>query len=177
MLGKSHAAHPSSPSAGRFDGDARQTRQRLLALDRRSGLRERGQETGDNTPWADALEEMQDGLAKTEVLASRELLLGRLKALSRAEKKVREGTYGVCDLCGKPIPAGPPEGTAGGDPLRALCGADWKSNTKTEAPSDPVDRRKPNWRRNDQAAPSVPPYPRRPAGHGMSIGSDWSAMR
>ncbi len=106
MLGKSHAAHPSSPSAGRFDGDARQTRQRLLALDRRSGLRERGQETGDNTPWADALEEMQDGLAKTEVLASREILLGRLRALSRAKDKVREGTYGVCDLCGKPIPAG-----------------------------------------------------------------------
>lgn len=106
MLGKSHVAHPSSPSAGRFDGEARQTRQRLLALDHRSGLRERGQETGDNTPWADALEEMQDGLAKAEVLAARELLLGRLKALSRAEKKVREGTYGACDLCGKPIPAG-----------------------------------------------------------------------
>ena len=106
MRGKSHAAHPSSLSAGRFDGHARQARERLLALDRRTGLRERNQETGDNTPWADALEEMQDGLAKTEVLASRELLLGRLKALSRAEKKVREGTYGVCDLCGKPIPTG-----------------------------------------------------------------------
>jgi len=106
MRGKSHAAHPSSLPAGRFDGDARQTRERLLALDRRSGLRERNQETGDNTPWADALEEMQDGLAKTEVLAARELLLGRLKALSRAEEKVREGTYGGCDLCGKPIPAG-----------------------------------------------------------------------
>ena len=106
MGGTNHAAHPTSLSSGRFDGDARQTRERISALDRRSGLRERVQETGDNTPWADAVEEMQSGLAKTEVLAAREILLGRLRALSRAEDKVREGTYGVCDLCGKPIPAG-----------------------------------------------------------------------
>ena len=133
MRGKSHAAHPGSPSAGRFDGDARQTRERLLALDRRSGLRERNQETGDNTPWADALEEMQDGLAKAEVLAARELLLGRLKALSRAEEKVREGTYGVCDLCGNLIPAGR---------LKALpeaihcvpCAERLEEQRKTEAP-------------------------------------------
>jgi len=133
MRGKSHAAHPGSPSVGRFDGDARQTRERLSALDRRSGLRERGQETGDNTPWADALEAMQDGLAKTEVLAARELLLGRLKALSRAEEKVREGTYGVCDLCGKPIPPGR---------LRALpeaihcvpCAEQLEEKRETEAP-------------------------------------------
>lgn len=30
MRGKSHAAHPSSLSAGRFDGDARQARELLL---------------------------------------------------------------------------------------------------------------------------------------------------
>lgn len=76
---------------------------------------------------------MQDGLAKTEVLAARELLLSRLKALSRAEEKVREGTYGVCDLCGKPIPAGR---------LKALpeaihcapCAERLEEQRKTEAP-------------------------------------------
>jgi RNA polymerase-binding transcription factor DksA len=66
-------------------------------------LRERAH-AGDNTPWADSLEELQDDMAKNEYLAAREVLVNRLKTLSRAEEKVREGTYGRCDSCSEPIP-------------------------------------------------------------------------
>ena len=85
--------------------DAHRTRERLKMMERQNPLRERAH-SGDNTPWADSLEEPQDDMAKNEYLAARELLVARLKTLSRAEEKVREGTYGSCDSCGKQIPAG-----------------------------------------------------------------------
>jgi len=85
--------------------DARRTRERLKMMDRTNPLRDRAHD-GDNTPWADRLEELQNDMAKNEYLGGREVLVARLKTLSRAEEKVREGTYGVCDSCGKPIPAG-----------------------------------------------------------------------
>lgn len=74
-------------------------------MERTNPLRDRAH-GGDNTPWADSLEELQNDMAKNEYLAGREVLVARLKTLSRAEEKVREGTYGVCDSCGKPIPGG-----------------------------------------------------------------------
>jgi len=80
------------------------------------------------------LEEIQSGLAKTEVLATREIMLGRLRALSRAEEKVREGTYGVCDLCGKPIPAG--RLTALPEAIHCVpCAAQLERQRKAEAPT------------------------------------------
>ena len=88
-----------------MEADEHRTRQRLKMMDRQNPLRERAH-AGDNTPWADSLEELQDDLAKNEYLAARELLVARLKTLSRAEEKVREGTYGRCDSCDEPIPAG-----------------------------------------------------------------------
>jgi RNA polymerase-binding transcription factor DksA len=74
-------------------------------MERQNPIRERAH-AGDNTPWADSLEELHEDMNKNEYLAAREVLVARLKTLSRAEEKVREGTYGLCDSCGKPIPAG-----------------------------------------------------------------------
>jgi RNA polymerase-binding transcription factor DksA len=85
--------------------DAHRTRERLKMMERQNPIRERAH-AGDNTPWADSLEELHDDMAKNEFLAARELLVARLKALSRAEEKVKEGTYGLCDSCSKPISVG-----------------------------------------------------------------------
>jgi DnaK suppressor protein len=60
---------------------------------------------GDNTPTSEAMEAVQESVAHDITLASREVLLKRLRALNLAERKVQEGTYGRCEGCGRPIPA------------------------------------------------------------------------
>ena len=50
------------------------------------------------------MEAVQESMAKELAFTSREVLLARLRALSRAEERVREGTYGRCEACGRPIP-------------------------------------------------------------------------
>jgi DnaK suppressor protein len=104
MPRKSRDPRPGGGRSDRIHADAQRTRERLATLDRQAALRERALETGDNTPRADALEAVQDAMAKTETLATREILVSRLKALSRAQEKAREGTYGLCDICGEAIP-------------------------------------------------------------------------
>jgi DnaK suppressor protein len=47
---------------------------------------------------------VQESVAKEIELASCKVLVARLRALTRAEEKIRDGTYGYCDSCGKPIP-------------------------------------------------------------------------
>jgi RNA polymerase-binding transcription factor DksA len=105
MRNKTRIASAAPAAANTVEIDARRTRERLRMMERKNPLRDRAHD-GDNTPWADSLEALQDDMAKNEDLAGREVLVARLKALSRAEEKVREGTYGLCDSCGKPIPAG-----------------------------------------------------------------------
>jgi RNA polymerase-binding transcription factor DksA len=61
---------------------------------------------GDNTPTSEAMEAAQEATATDISLASREVLLARLKALAQVEEKIRRGTYGVCEVCGGQIPAG-----------------------------------------------------------------------
>ena len=78
---------------------------RLAALERASVLREPGQVIGDNTPTSDALDSVQEAMAKEEQLLVRQALMVRLKLLARAEEKIREGTYGLCEACGHPIRA------------------------------------------------------------------------
>jgi hypothetical protein len=77
MRGNRRDVHQGSEEVRRLGADARRTRERLSTLSRRSGLRERGQETGDNTPWANAAEEIQDALTKP-------IPAGRLKGLPEA---------------------------------------------------------------------------------------------
>jgi RNA polymerase-binding transcription factor DksA len=105
MRNKTRIPSAASAAANTVEIDARRTRERLRMMERKNPLRDRAHD-GDNTPWADSLEALQDDMAKNEYLAGREVLVARLKALSRAEAKVREGTYGLCDSCGKPIPSG-----------------------------------------------------------------------
>lgn len=79
--------------------------ERLAALDRQSRAQDREQRTGDNTPTSDTLDAAQEAVAKEVESASREALVSRIRALARAEEKIREGSYGRCDDCGRPISA------------------------------------------------------------------------
>jgi RNA polymerase-binding transcription factor DksA len=77
---------------------------RLAALDRGRAGREQAHLTGDNTPTSDVLDSIQENMAKEEALVTRQALIQRLRVLAKAEEKVREGTYGLCEMCGEPIP-------------------------------------------------------------------------
>ena len=112
MRSKMHTPGEVELATSSMEADEHRTRQRLKTMERQNPLRERIH-AGDNTPWADSLEELHDDMAKNEFLAARELLVARVKALSRAEEKVKEGTYGVCDSCGNPIPVGRLEAVPG----------------------------------------------------------------
>jgi DnaK suppressor protein len=52
------------------------------------------------------MEAAQDSVMRDLALVSREVLASRLKALARTEAKIREGTYGRCDVCSGPISVG-----------------------------------------------------------------------
>jgi RNA polymerase-binding transcription factor DksA len=88
----------------RISAERRSLQARLAALDRDTGLRKQGQLSGDNTPTSDTLDTVQEAMAKEEALKAREALIQRLKVLARAEEKIRDGTYGLCEACGKAIP-------------------------------------------------------------------------
>jgi len=132
---KAHIPGATSKPTGSIEQDERRTRERLWAMERQNPLRGRA-EAGDNTPWADSLEELQDDMAKNEYMAAREVLVERLKALSRAEEKVREGTYGICDRCGGAIPEAR---------LRAIPGAAHCVRCAERLERDTVAVRQPLW--------------------------------
>jgi RNA polymerase-binding transcription factor DksA len=88
--------------ATRIVAERRAVQARLAALDRQDRARDLAS-VGDNTPVSEVLEAAQDSVTRDLMLASREVLALRLKALARAETKVREGTYGRCEVCRAPI--------------------------------------------------------------------------
>lgn len=47
---------------------------------------------------------IQESIANDIALVSRQALIAR-RPLNEAEKKIREGTAGRCEVCGRPIPA------------------------------------------------------------------------
>lgn len=77
---------------------------RLARLDQQHPTRDPGGHSGDNTPTSEVMETAQECLAKELEFASRDLLTARLRTLERAEEKIREGSYGRCDVCGRAIP-------------------------------------------------------------------------
>jgi DnaK suppressor protein len=88
--------------ATRIVAERRAVQGRLAALDRQ-GLAREAAGGGDNTPISEIMEAAQDSVLRGLAFASREVLVSRLKSLARAEAKIREGTYGRCDVCNGPI--------------------------------------------------------------------------
>ena len=108
--------------ATRILAERRAILERLAALDQPDPAGARGQLGGDNTPTSEVME----AVAKDLELASREVLVSRLRALTRAEEKIREGTYGRCEVCGRRIP--PARLQALPEAVRCMPCAEWEAS-------------------------------------------------
>lgn len=58
---------------------------------------------GDNTPFADEVDEIQANESREIGFATRELLVERVNRLSAALDRLNEGDYGTCVECDEPI--------------------------------------------------------------------------
>jgi DnaK suppressor protein len=75
----------------------------LRNLDGAVALEEVPGAIGDNSPFADQVDEIQMNESREIGLATRELLVGRVNRLSAALDRLAEGEYGTCVECGEPI--------------------------------------------------------------------------
>ena len=101
--------NPTKPRAKptgamRVVAERRAIEARLAALNGESPVRERGRFSADNTPSVEFAEIANEIAAKEQEFASRGVLARRLKELGRAQERIRQGTYGICEECGRPIP-------------------------------------------------------------------------
>ena len=60
---------------------------------------------GDNSPFADEVDEIQANEGREIGFATRTLLVERVHRLRNALDHLREGDYGICVECGEPIAA------------------------------------------------------------------------
>jgi RNA polymerase-binding transcription factor DksA len=90
----------------RIQAERRAIQQRLAPLGHGTMGRGLFLASGDNTPTSEVMEAAQEAMATDISMTSREVLIVRLKALARVEEKIRQGTYGVCEVCGGQIPSG-----------------------------------------------------------------------
>jgi RNA polymerase-binding transcription factor DksA len=52
----------------------------------------------------EAMEVVQETVTRRVHAVSRQVLAARLRALQQAEERIRQGTYGLCEMCGESIP-------------------------------------------------------------------------
>jgi DnaK suppressor protein len=91
------------PIRKRLEQDLRAAVGRLRNLDGAVALEEVPGAIGDNSPFADEVDEIQANESREIGLATRELLLGRVNRLSAALERLTEGAYGTCVECGEAI--------------------------------------------------------------------------
>jgi DnaK suppressor protein len=58
---------------------------------------------GDNTPFADAVDDIQASASREIGLATRELVVKHVQRLSTALRRLHDGEYGVCANCAESI--------------------------------------------------------------------------
>jgi RNA polymerase-binding transcription factor len=58
---------------------------------------------GDNTPFADAVDDIQASASREISLATRELVVKHVQRLSTALRRLHDGEYGVCADCAESI--------------------------------------------------------------------------
>ena len=76
---------------------------RLRQLGRVVAVDKRPDAIGDNSPGADELDESQSTTSREIGWTTRELLVERVNRLSDALDRLRNGSYGVCIECDKPL--------------------------------------------------------------------------
>ena len=58
---------------------------------------------GDDRPLADSTDEIQINGERETGVATRSILVKRVNKLAEALERLRRGSYGLCEECGKPI--------------------------------------------------------------------------
>lgn len=76
---------------------------RLRRMDGAVALTEPSGVIGDNSPFADEVDEIQASEGREIGFATRTLLVERVHKLRNALEHLREGDYGTCIECGEPI--------------------------------------------------------------------------
>jgi DnaK suppressor protein len=90
----------------RLDHDLKTAVSRLGRLSGTSAIEERPWTIRDSGPSADEVDGLQANESREVGLATRELLMARVKRLSAALDRMSEGAYGTCVECGDAISAG-----------------------------------------------------------------------
>ena len=78
---------------------------RLRRIDGSVALDEMPGVIGDNSPFADEVDEIQANEGREIGFATRTLLVERVHKLRTALEHLRDGDYGMCVECGEPIAA------------------------------------------------------------------------
>ncbi len=93
---------------GRDERLAQQVSKEREALRRRlRSLSQLGKENSGARPasrQSESADEIQQKLLREQDRRTYEIIVARIKALDRALDRLREGTYGICQRCGQPIP-------------------------------------------------------------------------
>ena len=87
----------------RLELELRRTVQRLRQFGGGTLVEEMPGVIGDNSPFADQVEEIQVSRDREISYATRSLLVERANKLSTALERLNDGAYGLCDECGEPI--------------------------------------------------------------------------
>jgi DnaK suppressor protein len=90
----------------RLDRDLKTAVSRLGHLSGTAAIEERPWTIRDRGPSADEVDGLQANESREVGLATRELLMARVKRLSAALDRMSEGAYGTCVECGDAISAG-----------------------------------------------------------------------
>jgi DnaK suppressor protein len=87
----------------RLEEDLRTAVTRLRQIGGAVAVEELPGAIGDNSPFADEVDEIQANERREIGFATRELLVERVNRLSAALDRLRDGQYGTCVECDEPI--------------------------------------------------------------------------
>ena len=87
----------------RLEEDLRTAVHRLRQMGGAVAVEELPGPIGDNSPFADEVDEIQANERREIGFATRELLVERVNRLSAALDRLRDGQYGTCVECDEPI--------------------------------------------------------------------------
>lgn len=87
----------------RLEQDLKRAVSRLRQPGGVAAVEERSRAIGENSPFADEVDEIQANESREIGFATRELVLSRVNRLSAALDRLTEGAYGTCVECAEPI--------------------------------------------------------------------------
>ena len=87
----------------KLESELRQAVGRLRQVGGTVAVEELAGAVGDNSPYADEVDEIQENERREIGFATRELLVGRVNRLTAALERLKSGDYGTCVECEETI--------------------------------------------------------------------------